>query len=208
MSLIKSIAGNEICDQYARNVASIAAYSGTYGNNLFCDQYFNNGLSTLGCDLVTDQDPPRGGNCIVIAGRDHYDGDIHIPQMIGHRYRMQIDIKDKSGQGFPNGHGSTPSPSCGVRYTTQTSGDGYDGPYRGTFVSVTDLGNGWFEETYEFTLTNDWKQAFSPFIQIETGGEYPPGKLQYYISNLRLYDVSAALKITDDGNGNVTMSTI
>lgn len=208
MSLIKSISGNEICDQYARNVASIAAYSGASGNNLFCNQYFNNGLSTLGCGLVTDQNPPRGGNCIVIAGRDHFDGNIHIPQIIGHRYRMQIDIKDKSGQGFPNGHGTSPSPSCGVWYTTQTSGAGYDGFYRDTFVSVKDLGNGWFEETYEFTLTNNKKQSFSPFIQIETSNAYPSGKLQYYISNLRLYDVSAALKITDDGNGNVTMSTI
>lgn len=208
MSLIKSISGNEICDQYARNVASIAAYSGASGNNLFCNQYFNNGLSTLRCSLVTDQNPPRGGNCIVIDRRDHFDHNIHIPQIIGHRYRMQIDIKDKSGQGFPNGHGTLPSPSCGVYYTTQTSGVGYDGPYRNTFVSVTDLGNGWFEETYEFTLTNNKKQAFSPFIQIETSNAYPLGKLQYYISNLRLYDVSAALKITDDGNGNVTMSTI
>lgn len=121
---------------------------------------------------------------------------------------MQIDIKDKSGQGFPNGHGTSPSPSCGVWYTTQTSGAGYDGPYRDTFVSVKDPGNGWFEETYEFTLTNNKKQSFSPFIQIKTGNAYPSGKLQYYISNLRLYDVSAALKITDDGNGNVTMSTI
>lgn len=82
MSLIKSISGNEICDQYARNVASIAAYSGASGNNLFCNQYFNNGLSTLGCGLVTDQNPPRGGNCIVIAGRDHFDGNIHIPQIM------------------------------------------------------------------------------------------------------------------------------
>ena len=70
---------------------------------------------------------------------------------------MQIDIKDKSGQGFPNGHGASPSPSCGVWYTTKTSGAGYDGPYRNTFVSVKDLGNGWFEETYEFTLTNNKK---------------------------------------------------
>lgn len=193
-------------------------YSYTEGNNLWSNQWFDltKAPITSGGSFPSKSDGTvglRGGNAIIVDGRDHFCANAYIPFVAGHSYRMQMDVKDKSGHGFNINHDSNihTAPKLGFWFTKQTSGNPYDGPYNSPHT-VKDLGSGWYEYTVEYY--NVWSnttiyQAFSPFVQIETSDNLNPyGYLAYYISNLRVYDITdevsskkytdAQLKITAD----------
>ncbi len=186
-------------------------YSYQEGNNLWSNQWFDPTKALIGYSNGTVG--LRGGNATVVDARDHFNDNVHIPFVAGHSYRMQMDVKDKSGHGFDINHDSDihTEPRLGFWFTTRTSGNPYDGPYASP-TTVKDLGSGWYEYTVEYY--NVWSnrtiyQAFSPFVQIPTSSNLnPPGYLAYYISNLRVYDITeeytsktyadAQLKITSD----------
>ena len=186
-------------------------YSYQEGNNLWSNQWFDPTKALIGYTNGTVG--LRGGTATVVDQRDHFNDNVHIPFVAGHSYRMQMDVKDKSGHGFNINHDSDihTAPRLGFWFTTQTGGAPYDGPYDGP-STVKDLGSGWYEYTVEYyNVLNDRTiyQAFSPFVQIETSSKLnPPGYLAYYISNLRVYDITeeyasktyadAQLKVTSD----------
>lgn len=186
-------------------------YSYQEGNNLWSNQWFDPTKALIG--YLNGTVGLRGGNATVVDARDHYNKNVHIPFIVGHSYRMQIDVKDKSGHGFDIDHNSGVfnMPRLGLWFTKQTAGRPYDGPYTG-IPTVKDLGSGWYEYTVEYYNLHIGKtiyQAFSPFIQIETDSNLNPyGYLAYYVSNLRVYDITdevsskkytdAQLKITSD----------
>lgn len=186
-------------------------YSYQEGNNLWSNQWFDPTKALIG--YYDGTVGLRGGYATVIDNRDHYNRNVHIPFVSGHSYRMQMDVKDKSGHGFNINHDSDihTAPRLGFWFTTQTGGVPYAGPYDSPHT-VKDLGSGWYEYTVEYY--NVWSdrtiyQAFSPFVQIETTPNLnPPGYLAYYISNLRVYDITeehtsktytdAQLEVTSD----------
>jgi hypothetical protein len=193
-------------------------YSYTEGNNLWSNQWFDltKAPITSGGSFPSKSDGTvglRGGNAIIVDGRDHFCANAYIPFVAGHSYRMQMDVKDKSGHGFNINHDSNihTAPKLGFWFTKQTSGHQYDGPYDSPHT-VKDLGSGWYEYTVEYynVYSNTTiYQAFSPFVRIETSDNLNPyGYLAYYISNLRVYDITdevsskkytdAQLKITAD----------
>lgn len=202
-------------------------YSYQEGNNLWSNQWFDltkasiaiNGRFPSKSDGTTGL---RGGNAIIVDGRDHYGREVYIPFVAGHSYRMQMDVKDKSGHGFNINHDSDihTAPRLGFWFTKLTSGVPYNGPYN-ALPTVKDLGSGWYEYTVEYyNVNSDTKrfQAFSPFIRIETSANLnPDGYLAYYISNLRVYDITdevsskkytdAQLKITSDSITSSVSST-
>ena len=193
-------------------------YSYQEGNNLWSNQWFDLTKAPIssGGQFPSKSDGTtglRGGNAIIVDGRDHYGREVYIPFVAGHSYRMQMDVKDKSGHGFNINHDSDihTAPRLGFWFTKLTSGVPYNGPYN-TLPTVKDLGSGWYEYTVEYyNVNSNMKnfQAFSPFVQIDTSSNLnPDGYLAYYISNLRVYDITdeyasktytdAQLKITSD----------
>lgn len=193
-------------------------YSYQEGNNLWSNQWFDLTKAPI---AISGQFPSksdgtkglRGGNAIIVDGRDHYGREVYIPFVTGHSYRMQMDVKDKSGHGFNINHDSDihTAPRLGFWFTKLTSGVPYNGPYK-ALPTVKDLGSGWYEYTVEYYNVNSnmkQYQAFSPFVQIETSSDLNPnGYLAYYISNLRVYDITeeytsksytdAQLKVTSE----------
>lgn len=175
-------------------------YSYTEGNNLWSNQWFDLTKAPIssGGTFPSKSDGTvglRGGNAIIVDGRDHYGGNVYIPFVAGHSYRMQMDVRDKTGHGFDINHnnGQYNMPRLGFWFTKLTSGVPYNGPYAGT-PTVKYLGSGWYEYTFEYYNVNSNNtnfQAFSPFVQIETGSDLnPAGYLAYYVSNLRVYDIT------------------
>lgn len=214
-------------DAIALRATKTDLYSYTEGNNLWSNQWFDLTKAPIAIRGVFPSKSDgtvglRGGNAIIVDSRDHYGGDVRIPFVAGHSYRMQMDVKDKSGHGFDINHnsGNYNMPRLGFWFTKLTSGVPYNGPYDGT-PTVKDLGSGWYEYTFEYYNVNSNAkqfQAFSPFIQIETSNELnPPGYLAYYVSNLRVYDITdevsskkytdAQLKITSDSITSSVSST-
>lgn len=202
-------------------------YSYTEGNNLWSNQWFDLTKAPIssGGHFPSKSDGTvglRGGNAIIVDGRDHYGRNVYIPFVAGHSYRMQMDVKDKSGHGFNINHDSDihTAPRLGFWFTKLTSGVPYNGPYD-KLPTVKNLGDGWYEYTVEYyNVNSNFKtfQAFSPFIQIETSSNLnPDGYLAYYISNLRVYDITdeyasktytdAQLKITSDSITSSVSST-
>lgn len=193
-------------------------YSYQEGNNLWSNQWFDLTKAPIASygSFPSKSDGTvglRGGNAIIVDERDHYGREVYIPFVAGHSYRMQMDVKDKSGHGFNINHDSDihTEPRLGFWFTKLTSGVPYSGPYD-ALPTVKDLGSGWYEYTVEYYNVNSnikSFQAFSPFVQIETSDNLNPnGYLAYYISNLRVYDITdevsskkytdAQLKITSD----------
>lgn len=202
-------------------------YSYTEGNNLWSNQWFDLTKAPIAINGVFPSKSDgtlglRGGNAIIVDGQNHYGGNVYIPFVAGHSYRMQMDVKDKSGHGFDINHneGNYNLPRLGFWFTKLTSGTPYNGPYDGK-PTVKDLGSGWYEYTFEYYNVNSNVkrfQAFSPFIQIETSSDLnPDGYLAYYVSNLRVYDITdevsskkytdAQLKITSDSITSTVSST-
>ena len=194
-------------------------YSYSVGDNLWSNQWFDPDKAYI--SRTDGTVGLRGGNAIIVAGRDYFSS-VQIPIQNGHSYRFQMDVKDKSGNGFDINHNSGVfnMPRLGFWYTKQTSGYPYDGPYT-KLPSVKDLGSGWYEYTVDYIdpfASNTEYQAFSPFIQIETSASLnPDGYLAYYVSNLRVYDITdevsskkytdAQLKITSDSITSTVSST-
>ena len=202
-------------------------YSYAEGNNLWSNQWLDLtkapiAISGLFPSKSDGTKGLRGGNAIIVDGRDHYGRNVYIPFAAGHSYRMQMDVKDKSGHGFDVSHnsGTFNMPRLGFWFTKLTSGVPYKGPYDGK-PTVKDLGSGWYEYTFEYYNVNSNTkqfQAFSPFVQIETSNVLnPTGYLAYYVSNLRVYDITdevsskkytdAQLKITSDSITSTVSST-
>lgn len=214
-------------DAIALRATKTDLYSYAEGNNLWSNQWFDLTKAPIAISghFPSKSDGTkglRGGNAIIIDGRDHYGRNVYIPFAAGHSYRMQMDVKDKSGHGFDVNHnsGTFNMPRLGFWFTMQTSGHTYDGPYNG-IPTVKDLGSGWYEYTFEYydvQINKTSYQAFSPFIQIETSDVLnPTGYLAYYVSNLRVYDITdevsskkytdAQLKITSDSITSTVSST-
>lgn len=204
-------------EEIALRATKTDLYSYQEGNNLWSNQWFDltKAPIAIGGHFPSKSDGTtglRGGNAIIVDGRDHYGREVYIPFVAGHSYRMQMDVKDKSGHGFNVNHDSDihTAPRLGFWFTKLTSGVPY-GPYN-SLPTVKDLGSGWYEYTVEYyNVHSNMKnfQAFSPFVQIETSTNLNPnGYLAYYISNLRVYDITdevsskkytdAQLKITSD----------
>lgn len=202
-------------------------YSYAEGNNLWSNQWLDLTKAPIAIsgNFPSKSDGTkglRGGNAIIVDGRDHYGKNVYIPFAAGHSYRMQMDVKDKSGHGFDVHHnsGEYNMPRLGFWFTKLTSGVPYNGPYDGK-PTVKDLGSGWYEYTFEYYNVNSNAkqfQAFSPFIRIETSDNLnPTGYLAYYVSNLRVYDITdevsskkytdAQLKITSDSITSTVSST-
>lgn len=202
-------------------------YSYTEGNNLWSNQWFDLTKAPIAISGVFPSKSDgtkglRGGNAIIVDAREHYGKNVYIPFVAGHSYRMQMDVKDKSGHGFDVNHnsGNYNMPRLGFWFTKLTSGVPYNGPYDYK-PTVKDLGSGWYEYTFEYYNVNSNAkqfQAFSPFIQIETSDKLnPTGYLAYYVSNLRVYDITdevsskkytdAQLKITSDSITSSVSST-
>ena len=175
-------------------------YSYTEGNNLWSNQWFDLTKAPISSGGIFPSKSDgtvglRGGNAIIVDDRNHYGSNVYIPFVAGHSYRMQMDVKDKSGHGFDINHneGEYNMPRLGFWFTKLTSGVPYNGPYAGT-PTVKGLGSGWYEYTFEYYNVNSGTksfQAFSPFVQIETSSDLNPyGYLAYYVSNLRVYDIT------------------
>lgn len=184
-------------------------YSYSKGRNLWSNQWFdedgpllvNDGIASL----VT---PPNGGNAILINARDMYNSRTFIPVQPGHTYRFVYDVKDATGNGWAID--GIQYPKIGFWYTKLTSGNPYGEFY--SYTSYKSLGEGWYEYTIDNAVprSNNTVQAFSPYFQIQQGlaGQKPIGYYGYYISNLRVYDITdevsskkytdAQLKITSD----------
>lgn len=194
-------------------------YSYQEGNNLWSNQWFDLTKAPIssGGQFPSKSDGTtglRGGNAIIVDGRDHYGREVYIPFVAGHSYRMQMDVKDKSGHGFNINHDSDihTAPRLGFWFTKLTSGVPYNGPYN-ALPTVKDLGSGWYEYTVEYyNVNSNMKnfQAFSPFVQIETSDSNPAGYLAYYISNLRVYDITEehASKTYTDAQLKITSESI
>lgn len=206
-------------DAIALRATKTDLYSYQEGNNLWSNQWFDltkAPISTRGhfpskSDGTTGL---RGGNAIIVDGRDHYGREVYIPFVAGHSYRMQMDVKDKSGHGFNINHDSDihTMPRLGFWFTKLTSGVPYKAQYT-TLPTVKDLGSGWYEYTVEYyNVNSNMKnfQAFSPFVQIETSDSNPAGYLAYYISNLRVYDITEehASKTYTDAQLKITSGSI
>ena len=184
-------------------------YSYSKGRNLWSNQWFDEDGPLLVDDgIASGVTPPNGGNAILINARDMYDSRTFIPVQPGHTYRFVYDVKDATGNGWEiNG---VRYPKIGFWYTKLTSGDPYDGFY--SYTSYKSLGEGWYEYTIDNAVprSNNTAQAFSPYFQIDQGlpSQKPIGYYGYYISNLRVYDITdevsskkytdAQLKITSD----------
>lgn len=194
-------------------------YSYSVGDNLWSNQWFDPDKAYI--SRTDGTVGLRGGNAIIVDARDHFSS-VQIPIQNGHSYRFQMDVKDKSGNGFDINHNSGVfnMPRLGFWYTKKTSGHAYDGPFA-KLPFVKDLGSGWYEYTVDYIdpfASNTKYQAFSPFIQIETSASLnPSGYLAYYVSNLRVYDITdevsskkytdAQLKITSDSITSTVSST-
>lgn len=206
-------------DAIALRATKTDLYSYQEGNNLWSNQWFDLTKAPIssGGHFPSKSDGTtglRGGNAIIVDGRDHYGREVYIPFVAGHSYRMQMDVKDKSGHGFNINHDSDihTAPRLGFWFTKLTSGVPYNGPYN-TLPTVKDLGSGWYEYTVEYyNVNSNMKkfQAFSPFVQIETSDSNPDGYLAYYISNLRVYDITEehASKTYTDAQLKITSESI
>lgn len=182
-------------------------YSYSKGRNLWSNQWFDKDGSVLRC-AVSNTVPPNGGNAILIDQRDMFDPNVFIPVQPGHTYRFIFDVKDATGNGFVLNNKLYPL--IGFWYTKITSGFPFDGFYSPT--STRQLNSDWYEYTIDNAVprSGNTVQAFSPYFQIGQGlaGEKPNGYYAYYISNLRVYDITdeisskkytdAQLKITSD----------
>lgn len=181
-------------------------YSYSKGRNLWSNQWFDKDGSVLRC-AVSDVVTPNGGNAIRIDRRDMYDPNVFIPVQQGHTYRFIFDVKDATGNGFALNNKLYPV--IGFWYTKITSGNPYDGFYSPT--STRKLNSDWYEYTIDNAVprSGNTVQTFSPYFQIDQGfSAYPMGHFGYYVSNLRVYDITdevsskkytdAQLKITSD----------
>lgn len=184
-------------------------YSYSKGRNLWSNQWFDEDGPLLVDDgIASGVTPPNGGNAILINARDMYNSRTFIPVQPGHTYRFVYDVKDATGNGWAID--GMQYPKIGFWYTKLTSGRPYDGLY--SYTSYKSLGEGWYEYTIDNAVprSNNTVQAFSPYFQIQQGlaGLKPIGYYGYYISNLRVYDITdevsskkytdAQLKITSD----------
>lgn len=206
-------------DAIALRATKTDLYSYQEGNNLWSNQWFDLTKAPIasGGHFPSKSDGTtglRGGNAIIVDSRNHYGREVYIPFVAGHSYRMQMDVKDKSGHGFNINHDSDihTAPRLGFWFTKLTSGVPYNGPY-GKLPTVKDLGSGWYEYTVEYyNVNSNMKnfQAFSPFVQIETSDSNPDGYLAYYISNLRVYDITEehASKTYTDAQLKITSESI
>lgn len=193
-------------------------YSYSKGRNLWSNQWFDKDGPLIGkAGVASGVTPPNGGNAILLNERDMYSSRVFIPVQPGHTYRFIYDVKDATGNGWAI-HGEQ-YPKIGFWYTKLTSGNPFDGFY--SYTSYKSLGETWYEYTIDNAVPRSDKtvQTFSPYFQIQQGihGEMPNGYYGYYVSNLRIYDVTdeitskkytdAQLKITSDSITSSVSST-
>ena len=193
-------------------------YSYSKGRNLWSNQWFDKDGPLIGnAGVASGITPPNGGNAILLNERDMYSSRVFIPVQPGHTYRFIYDVKDATGNGWTI-HGEQ-YPKIGFWYTKLTSGNPFDGFY--SYTSYKSLGETWYEYTIDNAVPRSDKtvQTFSPYFQIQQGihGEMPSGYYGYYVSNLRVYDVTdeiaskkytdAQLKITSDSITSSVSST-
>ena len=159
------------------------------GGNLWCNQWFDPAKPLIGT-LASGVTPPRGGNAVLINQRDHINNNSPVvPVQTGHSYRYVFDVKDATGNGWTNTAGLQ-NPRASMWYVKRTAGTLYDGPFKG-YTSYKSLGNNWYEYVVDGIVPVADKQGFLVYLQIETDAAHPNGKLGYYISNLRVYDMTA-----------------
>ena len=196
-------------DAIALKATKTDLYSYSKGRNLLSNKWFDKDGPLIGNrGIASGVTPPNGGNAILLNERDMYSSMVFIPVQPGHTYRFIYDVKDATGKGWViNGE---QYPKIGFWYTKLTSGNPFDGFY--SYTSYKSLGGTWYEYTIDNAVprSDNTVQTFSPYFQIQQGiaGQQPSGYYGYYVSNLRVYDVTdeiisrkytdAQLKITSD----------
>lgn len=142
--------------------------------NMWPNQWFDTSKPLIGRAPVGSEieAAPVGGNIRIIEQRDNASDSVSSSITPGRKYKITVDAKRVSGGNYLQG---------GIWYTSQTSGNSYDG-YAGAFSVTKDLGNSWHR--YEKTVTvPNGKQRGTAYFQIGDGSKWK-------ISNLRFEDVT------------------